>query len=32
MNNSSDPNEVRSLLSQITDSEVDESTAVFTKR
>lgn len=30
MNNSTDPNEVRKLLSQITDSEIDESTAVFT--
>jgi len=30
MNNSSDPNEVRKLLSQITGSEIDESTAVFT--
>lgn len=30
MNNSSDPAEVRSLLSQITDSEIDESTTVFT--
>ncbi|MBR9757812.1 MAG: sugar O-acetyltransferase [Algicola sp.] len=30
MNNSSDPNEVRSLLSQITGREIDESTAVFT--
>lgn len=32
MNNSSDPEEVRSLLSRITDSEIAESTAVFTKR
>ncbi|MBR9855958.1 MAG: sugar O-acetyltransferase, partial [Algicola sp.] len=30
MNNSTDPNEVRSLLSQITGTEIDESTAVFT--
>lgn len=30
MNNSTDPNEVIKLLSQITDSEIDESTAVFT--
>jgi acetyltransferase-like isoleucine patch superfamily enzyme len=30
MNNSADPNEVRDLLGQITDSEIDESTAVFT--
>lgn len=30
MNNSTDPNEVRKLLSQITDSEIDKSTAVFT--
>lgn len=30
MNNSADPNEVRKLLSQITDSEIHESTAVFT--
>lgn len=30
MNNSTDPNEVRSLLSQITGAKIDESTAVFT--
>jgi len=30
MNNSSDPKEIRNLLSQITDSEIDESTAIFT--
>ncbi|WP_028892924.1 sugar O-acetyltransferase [Tenacibaculum sp. 47A_GOM-205m] len=30
MNNSTDPNEVRKLFSQITDSEIDKSTAVFT--
>lgn len=30
MNNSSDPAEIRDLLSQITDSEIDESVAVFT--
>ncbi|MDW8301752.1 MAG: sugar O-acetyltransferase [Bacteroidia bacterium] len=30
MNNASDPNEVRSLLSQITGTEIDESTTVFT--
>lgn len=30
MNNSADPAEIRNLLSQITDSEIDESTAVFT--
>lgn len=30
MNNSSDPNEVRSLFSEITGSEIDESVAVFT--
>ncbi len=30
MNNSSDPAEIRSLLSQITGTEIDESTAVFT--
>lgn len=30
MNNSSDPMEVRNLLSQITDSEIDENTDVFT--
>ncbi len=30
MNNSSDPAEIRSLLSQITDSVIDESVAVFT--
>lgn len=30
MNNSSDPKEIRDLLSQITDSEIDESVAVFT--
>ena len=30
MNNSSDPAEIRSLLSQITATEIDESTAVFT--
>jgi len=30
MNNSSDPAEIRDLLSQITGSEVDESVAVFT--
>ena len=30
MNNSSDPVEIRYLLSQITDSEIDESVAVFT--
>jgi len=30
MNNSSDPAGIRSLLSRITDSEIDESVAVFT--
>lgn len=30
MNNSLDPEEIRSLLSQITDSEIDGSVAVFT--
>lgn len=30
MNNSTDSNEVRSLLGQITNTEIDESTAVFT--
>jgi acetyltransferase-like isoleucine patch superfamily enzyme len=30
MNNSSDPAEIRDLLSRITDSEIDESVAVFT--
>jgi len=30
MNNSSDPVEIRGLLSQITGTEIDESTAVFT--
>ncbi|AHF14312.1 DapH/DapD/GlmU-related protein [Niabella soli] len=30
MNNSTDPAEIRSLLSKITDSEIDESVAVFT--
>ena len=30
MNNSTDPAEIRNLLSQITDSEIDESAAVFT--
>lgn len=30
MNNSSDPAEIRALLSQITGSEIDESVAVFT--
>src|SRR5947199_7193939 len=30
MNNSSDPSEIRDLLSQITGSEIDESVAVFT--
>jgi acetyltransferase-like isoleucine patch superfamily enzyme len=30
MNNSSDPTEIRGLLSQITGSEIDESVAVFT--
>jgi len=30
MNNTADPNEVRDLLSQITNSEIDESVAVFT--
>ncbi len=30
MNNSSDPDEIRKLLSQITGSEIDESVAVFT--
>ncbi|MDR1182488.1 MAG: sugar O-acetyltransferase [Bacteroidales bacterium] len=30
MNNSSDPAEIRDLLGQITGSEIDESTAVFT--
>ncbi|MFV0537830.1 MAG: sugar O-acetyltransferase [Dysgonomonas sp.] len=30
MNNSADPAEIRSLLSQITDSVIDESVAVFT--
>lgn len=30
MNNSSDPNEIRELLSQITGSAIDESVAVFT--
>ncbi|QIL77182.1 sugar O-acetyltransferase [Hymenobacter sp. HDW8] len=29
MNNSSNPDEIRSLLSQITESEIDASTAVF---
>jgi len=29
MNNSADPEEIRNLLGQITDSEIDESTAVF---
>jgi len=30
MNNATDPSEIRSLLSQITGSEIDESVAVFT--
>ncbi|MET3036891.1 sugar O-acetyltransferase [Chryseobacterium sp. NRRL B-14859] len=30
MNNSTDPDEVRTLLSQITDSEIDKSVEVFT--
>ncbi|HKO76692.1 MAG TPA: sugar O-acetyltransferase [Flavobacterium sp.] len=30
MNNASDPDEIRSLLCQITDSEIDESVTVFT--
>lgn len=30
MNNSADPVEIRTLLSQITDSEIDESVTVFT--
>ena len=30
MNNSCEPTEIRNLLSQITDSEIDESVAVFT--
>ena len=30
MNNSSNPSEIRALLSQITDSEIDESVTVFT--
>lgn len=30
INNSSDPKEIRSLLSQITDSSIDESTTAFT--
>jgi acetyltransferase-like isoleucine patch superfamily enzyme len=30
MNNSSNPDEIRSLLCQITDSEIDESVTVFT--
>ncbi|MFV5684914.1 sugar O-acetyltransferase [Flavobacterium sp. GB2R13] len=30
MNNSSNPKEIRDLLSQITDTEIDESTTVFT--
>lgn len=30
MNNSADPVEIRDLLSQITDSDIDESVAVFT--
>ena len=30
MNNTSDPAEIRNLLSQITGSEIDETTAVFT--
>lgn len=30
MNNTADPNEVRNLLSQITGSEIDENTTVFT--
>ena len=30
LNNSSDPAEIRDLLSQITGSEIDESVAVFT--
>lgn len=30
MNNTAEPNEVRNLLSQITGSEIDESTTVFT--
>lgn len=30
MNNLTDPNKIRKLLSQITDLEIDESTAVFT--
>ena len=30
MNNSSNPNEIRNLLSQITETEIDESVTVFT--
>lgn len=30
MNNATDPAEIRALLSKITDSEIDESVAVFT--
>jgi len=30
MNNATDPSEIRNLLSQITDTEIDESVAVFT--
>src|SRR3954469_4769816 len=30
LNNSSDPAQIRDLLSQITDSEIDQSVAVFT--
>ncbi|HEU4790826.1 MAG TPA: DapH/DapD/GlmU-related protein [Flavobacterium sp.] len=30
MNNTSNPSEIRDLLSQITDTEIDESTTVFT--
>ena len=30
MNNATEPSEVRNLLSQITSSEIDESTTVFT--
>jgi acetyltransferase-like isoleucine patch superfamily enzyme len=30
MNNATDPKEIRNLLSQITDTEIDESVAIFT--
>ncbi|MCB1676977.1 MAG: hypothetical protein KDI01_11845, partial [Halioglobus sp.] len=30
MNNTTDPKEIRELLSQITDSDIDDSVAVFT--